>query len=150
MKIYSTNKKAKFDYELLDKFEAGIELYGQEVKSIRSGQVSLKGGYITFHDNEALLTNVHIPPYKYAGNLPNYDPERSRKLLLKRKEIEHLRGKAHEKGLTIVPISLYTRGPHIKVEVAVAKGKKKYDKRRQIKEREIKREIQRTMKQMQP
>ncbi|HQF56904.1 MAG TPA: SsrA-binding protein SmpB [Candidatus Magasanikbacteria bacterium] len=146
MKLYADNKKARFDYEIIETYEAGLVLSGNEVKSIRNGNISLKGGFITFHNQDAFLTNVHIPRYKYAGNLLNYDPERSRKLLLKKKEISYLRGKSQEKGLTIVPLTIYNKGRHIKIEIAVVKGKKKYDKRESIKKREVNRELQRKMK----
>jgi SsrA-binding protein len=146
MPTFATNKKARFDYEILDTLEAGLVLTGQEVKSIRTGHISLKGGFITFHKNEAMLTNVHIAKYKQAGTLADYEPGHSRKLLLKKKQIDYLRGKSEEKGLTIVPLSVYTRGPKIKVEIGIGKGKKKYDKRRSIKEREQKREVERKMK----
>ena len=146
MKPYADNKKVRFDYEILETNEAGLILSGNEVKSIRNGNVNLKGGFITFHGSDAFLINVHIPRYKYAGTLLSYDPERSRKLLLKKKEISYLRGKSQEKGLTIVPLSLYNKGRHIKVEIAVAKGKKNYDKRESVKKREVDREVQRKMK----
>lgn len=146
MESYANNKKALFDYEIIDKYEAGLVLSGNETKSIRNSSVSLKGGFITFHGNDAFLINVHIPRYKYAGSLLNYDPERSRKLLLKKKEISYLRGKSQEKGLTIIPLSLYNKGRHIKLEIAVARGKKKYDKRESVKKRELNREVQRKMK----
>lgn len=146
MKPYADNKKARFDYEILETYEAGLVLSGNEVKSIRNSNVNLKGGFVTFHGNDAFIINVHIPRYKYAGVLPNYDPERSRKLLLKKKEISYLRGKSQEKGLTIVPLTLYNKGRHIKVEIAVARGKKKYDKRESVKKREVDREVQRKMK----
>ena len=146
MPTYSTNKKALFDYEILDTFEAGLVLTGQEVKSIRSGHISMKGSFVTFHKDEPMLTNVHIPKYKFAGILTDYDPEHSRKLLLKKKEINKLRGKSQEKGLTIVPLSIYTKGRRIKVKIAVVKGKKKHDKRRTIKKREQDREMARAMK----
>lgn len=146
MSTLSLNKKAKFDFEILQKYEAGLVLTGQEVKSVRYGSVSLNGGYITFHSNEAFLINVHIPKYKFAGNLKNYDPERSRKLLLKTKEISYLRGKSEERGLTIIPLSLYTKGRHLKLEMAVVRGKKKFDKRESIKKREVNREMARKIK----
>jgi len=145
MTAYSTNKKAYFDYEILEKYEAGLVLTGSEVKSIRKGSVSLKSAYVTFHGNNALLTNVHIPKYPYS-TLKNYDPERSRKLLLKIKEINYLRGKSQEKGLTIVPLSLYNKGRHVKLEIAVVRGKKKFDKRESIKKRELNREIGKRLK----
>lgn len=146
MKPYADNKKARFDYEILETYEAGLVLSGNEVKSIRNGNVNLKGGFVTFHGNDAFIINVHISRYKYAGTTLNYDPERSRKLLLKKKEISYLRGKSQEKGLTIVPLTLYNKGRHIKVEIAVARGKKKYDKRESVKKREVDREVQRKMK----
>ena len=146
MPNYAINKKAGFDYEILDKLEAGLVLSGQEVKSVRSGAVKLTGGYVTFHDDEAYLTNVHIPKYKYSGVLPEYEPERSRKLLFNKKELAYLRGKLQEKGLTIVPLSLYTKGRRIKVEVGIGKGKKKYDKKRAIKKKDLDREIRREIK----
>ena len=146
MPNYAINKKAGFDYEFLEKYEAGLALTGQEVKSIRTGHVSLNGSFVTFYNNQPYLINTHIPPYRFAGKLKNYEPERSRALLLKEKEISYLRGKIQEKGLTIVPISLYTKGRHIKLEIAVARGKKKYDKRETIKKRELDREIGKKLK----
>ncbi len=146
MTIYASNKKAKFDYEILETVEAGLVLSGMEVKSIRTGHISLKGAFVTFHNNSAFLTNVHISKYKYAGKVLNYDPERSRKLLLKKKEIDHLRGKSLERGLTIIPISVYTKGRHIKIEIAVCRGKKKYDKREDIKKQDIKRKMDKITK----
>ena len=136
------NKKAKFDYELLETIEAGLVLTGQEVKSVRDGGAKLLGSFVSFHNGEAYISNMHISKYKHAGNMGDYDPSGSRKLLLTQKEIAYLRGKSQEKGLTIVPISLYTRGRRIKMELAVARGKKKHDKRRAIKDREQKRKIQ--------
>lgn len=146
MPNYAVNKKAHFDYELLEKYEAGLALTGQEVKSIRTGHISLKGSFITFYNNQPFLINTHIPPYRFAGKLKNYEPERNRALLLKEKEISYLRGKMQEKGLTIVPISLYTKGRHIKLEIAVVRGKKKYDKRATIKKRELNKEMARSLK----
>ncbi len=146
MPTYSTNKKVKFDYEILDEIEAGLVLTGQEVKSIRTGHISLKGSFVTIKGDEAWLTNVHIPKYKFAGNVKDYDPEQSRKLLLKKKEIDYLRGKSMERGLTIVPLSVYTRGRHVKVKIGIGKGKKKHDKRASIKKRELKRETDRMIK----
>jgi len=146
MPTYTINKKAKFDYEILETFEAGLVLNGIEVKSIRGGGASLKGAFVTFHGENAFLTNMHVSKYKYAGNTPEYEPERSRRVLLKRREIRYLRGKSEERGLTIVPISLYTKGRRIKVEIAVCRGKKKYDKRASIKKRELKRELAQKIK----
>ncbi|OGH67394.1 MAG: SsrA-binding protein [Candidatus Magasanikbacteria bacterium RIFCSPHIGHO2_02_FULL_41_13] len=146
MSTLASNKKANFDYTILQKFEAGLVLSGQEVKSIRSGAARLSGAFITFHGNEAMLTNAFIPPYKHASHLENYIPDASRKILLKKREIDLLRGKLQQKGLTIVPLSLYTKGQLIKIEIGLAQGKKTFDKRQTIKEREGKREIARKMK----
>ncbi len=141
MTIYATNKKARFDYDILETYEAGLVLSGQEAKSIRNGNVGLKGGFVTFHGNIPLLTNVHINPYKFAGQLIGYDPTRSRKILLNTKEINYLREKNQEQGLTIVPLSVYNKDRLIKLEIGLAKGKKKYDKRESLKKKEMKREI---------
>ena len=140
MTTYAKNKKALFDYEILEKLEAGLVLAGYEVKAVRSGQINLTGSFIGFHHNSAWLTNAHISLYKYAGTVENYDPTQSRKLLLKAKEIAYLQGKSQEKGLTIVPLSVYTKGRHIKVELGVARGKKSYDKKKVKKDRDIQRD----------
>ncbi|MBI2437010.1 MAG: SsrA-binding protein SmpB [Candidatus Magasanikbacteria bacterium] len=145
MMNYAIHKKAHFDYEILEKFEAGLILTGQEVKSIRAKQIKLTGSFVTIHNDEAFLTNAHIPLYTHAI-AKDYDPTHSRKLLLKIKEIRYLRGKLQEKGLTIVPLSIYTKGRTIKLEIGIGKGKKKYDKRRVIKDRESKREMGRILK----
>lgn len=140
------NKKATFNYEVLEKFEAGIELLGLEVKSIRLKHGSLDGAYVSVRGNEVFLVGAHIPPYQ-AGNTPeSYDPYRVRKLLLSKKEIKELIGKEKIKGLTIVPISMYNKGRKIKVEIAIARGKKKYDKRQAIRKREQNREVERLLK----
>jgi SsrA-binding protein len=139
----ATNRQASFRYNLLDKFEAGIVLQGSEVKSLREGGVQLKDAYAEVRDGEVWLRNMHIAPYKPARE--NHEPERARKLLLHRREIDQLTAASNEKGLTIVPTRLYWSGPRAKVELAVAKGKDLYDKRRSIKERDEKREIQRAM-----
>jgi SsrA-binding protein len=146
MTTCAENKKARFDYDILETFEAGLVLSGQEVKSIRTQSLSLKGGFITFHNNKAFLINIHIPPYKYAGKLAGYDPLQNRTLLLNKKEFEYLKTKSQEKGLTIVPLSVYTKGRHIKLEIALVKGKKQYDKREVIKKREVARELRRSLK----
>jgi len=140
------NKKAHFDYEILEKFEAGIVLYGYEVKAVKNGNISLKGAFVTFHNNEAFLTGAHIGKYKQAGGIKDYDPERSRKLLLKNKEIRYILGKKDEKGLTIVPTKVYIKHSKIKLEIAVGKGKKQYEKKEKIKSRDIERDIRRTLK----
>ncbi len=146
MPTYAVNKKATFDYEILDTFEAGLVLTGQEVKSIRGKHINLKGSFVSFHKEEAFLNNAHISKYKFAGNLNEYDPDKTRKLLLSKKEIDLLRGKTMEKGLTVVPLSVYTRGSKIKVKIGIAKGKKKHDKRKSIKDRENKRDMNRAVK----
>jgi SsrA-binding protein len=144
----ATNKKGLADYQVLEKFEAGLVLSGAEVKSAKAGQINLKGSYITIDSSDRpWLIGAHISPYKPASaKQSDYQPTKSRKLLLRKKEINYLRGKSHEKGLTIMPISVYTKGSLIKLEVALAKGKKQYDKRQIIKKREIDREIRRRLK----
>ena len=148
MPTITTNKKALHDYQILEKLEAGICLSGPEVKSVKAGQINLKGGYISTDNNsEAWLVDTHISSYKPAASVQaNYQPNQRRKLLLRKKEIDYLQGKSKEKGLTILPISVYTKGSLIKLEIAVAKGKKQYDKRETIKKREIDREIRRKLK----
>jgi SsrA-binding protein len=138
----AVNRQARHRYNLLDKWEAGLVLTGTEVKSLRGGNVQLKDGYATVRDGEVWLHNVHIAPYAPATR-ENHEPERSRKLLLHRREIERLIGKTKERGLTLVPTRLYFKGPHAKVEIALARGKDVGDKRRAIKERELKREMER-------
>lgn len=146
MPVYAHNKKAYHEYEILDTLEAGLVLEGHEVKAIRAGQMKLSGAYVTFHKGEAHLLNGHISKYKFAGKLEAYDPERTRTLLLKNKEIAYLSAKSQEKGLTIVPLKVYTKGRHIKVEIGVARGKKLHDKRRTVKERQQKRDARRAIK----
>lgn len=140
------NKKAFFEYEILEKIEAGLVLTGQEVKSVKMGQASLAGTYVTFHNGKAYILNMHISKYKAAGPLPGYEPTRSRELLLHKRQIAYLQAKSSEKGLTIVPLSVYTKGRLIKVEIAVARGKKLHDKRESIKKKELKREMDRARK----
>ncbi len=141
MPTLAANSRAKFDYDILAKYEAGIVLQGQEVKSVRAGQVSLKGAYATLKGEEVWLINAHISPYKKAGALQGYDPTRSRKLLLRRREIKELLGKVHADRLTLVPLSLYTRGRRLKVELGLGRGRKRYEKREVIKKRAVEREI---------
>jgi SsrA-binding protein len=146
MTTYLSHKKAHFDYEVLETFEAGISLYGHEVKSIRAGRGKLEGGFIIIRGGEAFLVGVNINPYQ-AKNIPKgYDPERARKLLLKKKELVLIEQKTETQGLTAIPLKLYSNGRHIKLEVAVVKGKKKHDKRETIKERDTKRDIARILK----
>lgn len=151
MSVIATNKRAHFDYELSDFYEAGLVLFGHEVKSIKSGHISLKGAFIaTKKTNKSLpeiyLTNSYVTPYKYAGKLENYKPDRPRKLLLSKKEIERLVGKFKEQGLTLVPTKIYTKKSLIKLEFGVGRGKKKYEKRDDIKKRDVDRDIRTAMK----
>lgn len=140
------NRKALYDYEVLEKFQAGLVLTGQEVKSVKNGHLSLKGAYVTFHNGDAYLTNAHITKYKQAGEIADYDPTQSRRLLLRKKEIRYLQGKLEEKGLTIVPLSVYTKKRFVKMEIALAKGKKQHDKREAIKKRDTQREMRQIQK----
>lgn len=146
MKLLAYNKRAKFDYEFIERYEAGLVLFGHEVKSIKAGRMSLKGSFVTFHKNELFLTNASVPLYAYASVVENYDPTRSRKLLVHRSEIKNLRGKIEVKGLTMVPISVYNKKSSLKLEFALAKGKKQFDKRQTIKKREDEREMGRAMR----
>lgn len=146
MPILTQNSRAKYDYDILKKYEAGIVLTGQEVKSVRAGQVSLKGAYATLKDGEVWLLNAHISPYKKAGALQGYEPTRSRKLLLRHREIAELIGKVQAERLTLVPLSLYTRGRRIKIELGLGKGRKKYEKREVIKKRAIQKEIKQALR----
>ena len=141
----ATNRQASFRYHLLEKWEAGMELQGSEVKSLRDGKVQLKDAYAAVHDGEVWLHNVHIPPYAPATR-DNHEPERPRKLLLHRREIERLIGKTAERGLTLVPTRLYFKGPHAKVEIALARGKDFADKRRALRDRDQRREIERALR----
>jgi SsrA-binding protein len=146
MATLAINKRANFDYEILEKYEAGLVLAGHEVKSIKTGHISLKESFVTIHGRELYLTNAHIPPYKHAGNIDDYDPTRPRKLLLKRSEIKHLIGRVRIQGLTLVPIRMYTKRRYLKLEFGLGKGKKEYDKREKIKKREDERGIRRSLK----
>jgi SsrA-binding protein len=138
----ATNRQARFRYNLLDTYEAGIVLTGTEVKSLRDGGAQMKDAYALLKDGEVWLVNMHIPPYA-AAYRDNHLPERDRKLLLHRREIDRLVGRVRERGLTLVPTRVYFRGPRAKVELALAQGKDMYDKRQAIKERDTKREIAR-------
>ncbi len=144
-KIIVENRKVYRDYEIAEEIEAGMELLGWEVKSIKNGAISLKDAFVKFENGEAFLLNAYIAPYKYAGLLP-CNPERKRKLLLKKSEIKRLMGKVKERGFTIIPLKVYLKGRWIKILIALARGRKKYEKRQILKEREIKREIERELK----
>ena len=144
-KLIASNKKAAHDYFILQKVEAGLALTGTEVKSLREGRAQLKDSYILFKDDEAFLFGTHISPYTH-GNRENHDPERTRKLLLHRREIDKLRGQTVEKGLSVVPLRLYFKGGRVKVEIAVVRGKKQHDKRETERTREADREAAQAMK----
>jgi len=144
-KNIAVNRKAYHDYTILKRFEAGIALQGSEIKSIREGRVSLREGYVTIRDGEAWLINVHIAPYGQAG-YAQHEPRRDRKLLLHRKEIYELSQALQAKGLTIVPLRLYLRDSRAKVEIALARGKRQYDKRAALAEREAERAIARAVR----
>lgn len=146
MKTLAINRKAKFDYDILEKMEAGMVLIGQEVKSIKSGRMSLKGSYVVLRREEPYLIGANVPPYQPKNAPPNYEPERARKLLLNKKEIKYLIGKTKEKGLTLVPLKVYTKKGKIKLEFGIGKGRKKADKREIIKKRETEREIEKELK----
>ena len=145
MKIVCQNRKAYHDYEILETYEAGMVLVGTEVKALREGRANLKDSYVIIKEGEAWLLNCHISPYSH-GNIMNHDPTRTRKLLFHKSELKKLMGKVAQKGYTLVPLKIYFKGPWAKVEVALARGKKQYEKRDRIKEREARREIERAMK----
>lgn len=145
MKIVAQNKKAYHDYFILDTYEAGIELQGTEIKSIRKGSVNLKDSFIRIRNDEAFIDNMHIASYE-QGNRFNHEPLRQRKLLLHKKEIKKLQKELKENGLTIVPTKLYFNTSKLKVEIALARGKKLYDKRQDLKEKDSKRDIEKALK----
>lgn len=145
IKLIANNKKAFHEYEMLETFEAGIALVGTEVKSLRMGQCSIKESYVAFKDDELWIYHMHINPYE-KGNIFNRDPLRTRKLLLHRYEMNKLLGKSKESGLTIVPLKVYFKGGKVKVEIALARGKKLYDKRKDIAKKDIRRESEREFK----
>lgn len=140
------NRKAKFNYELVEKYSVGIELMGYEVKSLKNGQGSLDGAHITIRGQEAFLIGMHIPPYQISNTPSDYDSRRNRKLLLTKKELSLLENTESQRGLTIVPLSVYNKGRYIKLEIAIARGKKKFDKRESIKKRDSERDIRRSLK----
>ena len=144
-KILAQNKKARHDYFILEGYEAGIELVGTEVKSVRQGKLNLKDSYVDIRNGEAFLIGAHISPYE-MGNIFNKDPLRTRRLLLKKSEIMKLTGKLTEKGLTVVPLEVYLKGKWIKISIAVAQGKKNYDKRDAKLEADAKRSMERALK----
>ncbi|OJG53896.1 SsrA-binding protein [Enterococcus haemoperoxidus] len=144
-KLIAQNRKARHDYTVVDTMEAGIVLQGTEIKSIRNGRINLKDGFARIRNGEAYLLNVHISPYE-QGNIFNHDPLRTRKLLLHKKQIAKLIAETKNTGITIIPLKVYIRNGYAKVLIGLAKGKKQYDKREDLKRKEINREINRTLK----
>jgi SsrA-binding protein len=145
-KVIADNRQARFRYEILETYEAGIELKGTEVKSIRQGKANLQDGYALIRNGEAWLLNVHISPYQKATDFFNHDPRRTRRLLLHKKEIRKLIGKVEQEGLTLVPLKMYFKRGFVKITIALGKGKKLHDKRESLKERQDKRDMARAMK----
>ena len=145
MKVVTQNKKAFHDYFILDTYEAGIELKGTEIKSVRLGHVNLKDAFIRFKNDEAFIENMHIAPYE-QGNIFNHEPLRNRKLLLHKKQIKKLQREVKENGLTVVPTKLYFNTSKLKVEIALVRGKKLYDKRQDLKAKDAKRDMERALK----
>jgi SsrA-binding protein len=146
MTVLAYNKRANFDYQISDIFEAGLVLTGQEVKSVKASHISLKESFVTVRGAELYLTNAHITPWKHAGEIKNYEPTRPRKLLLRKTEIRRLIGKVRTEGLTLVPIRVYTKKRLLKLEFGVGKGKKKFDKREDLAKKESARKITRALK----
>ena len=146
MTTYAKHKKAHFDYEILDTYEAGILLSGIEVKSIRSNKARLEGAFVVIRGNEPFIVGLNIPPYQPSNTPKNYDSEQTRKLLLSKKQIAELDQKTNTERLTAIPLKLYNSNRKIKLEIAVVRGKKKYDKREVLKARDTKRDIERTLK----
>lgn len=144
-KIYAENKKATYDYEILAKYEAGLVLTGQEVKSIRLGKAQLAGSYVVIDGNVPELVGAKIPPYQPKNAPAEYNPERARALLLNKKEIDELAGKAAQRGFALIPLKIYEKNGRLKLEFGLARGKKKYDKKEKIKKRDIERQIRRGM-----
>ena len=146
MTIYSENRKAGFDYEILEKYEAGLVLIGQEVKSIKNGHINLAGSYVVFRGIEPYLVGAKVPPYQPKNAPIDYNPENPRKLLLNKKEIRYLAGRAQERGFSLIPLKVYDKNGRIKLEFGLAKGKKKFDKKEKIKTRDVERQIQRELR----
>lgn len=145
-KVVSDNRKARYLYDILETYEAGVQLTGTEVKSIRAGKINMQDGYALIRNGEAWLLNVHISPYTSSSQYFNHDPRRTRKLLLHRQEIRKLIGKVEQQGLTLVPLKMYLKRGLVKVSIGLAKGKKLHDKREDLKRRQDQRDIQRAMK----
>ena len=145
VKVVSTNRRARHEYEILESFECGIVLHGHEVKSIRQGRVNIADGHAAFRDDEVFIEDMHITPYSH-GDQRFIDPLRVRKLLLNRKEIKYLHGRVKERGFTVIPLKLYFKGPRVKLEIGLGRGKKLYDKRHDIADRDAQRAIDRAVR----
>ena len=145
MPIYADNSKARFDYEILKRFTAGIDLLGIEVKSVRAGSCNLRGAFVAIRGNEAFLMGAEIPAYQPKNAPEDYDALRARKLLLSKSELLELGDAETTKGLTIIPLSVYNKGRFLKLDIAIARGKKKFDKRQAIKKRDVERDLKRTL-----
>ncbi len=145
-KIISDNRQARFQYEILETYEAGIQLVGTEVKSIRAGKVNLRDGFALVRNGEVLLLNVHVSPHHTTSQIFNHDPRRTRKLLLRKDEIRKLVGKVEQQGLTLVPLKMYLKRGWVKVDIGLARGKKLHDKRDDMRKRQDQRDMQRALK----
>ncbi len=145
MTTYSENKKAYYDYEILEKFEAGLVLIGQEVKSIKTNRINLAGSYVVFRDLEPYLIGAKIPAWQPKNAPADYNPERIRKLLLNKREINYLIGKSNERGFSLIPLKIYNKNGRLKLELGLVKGKKKYDKKEKIKRKDIERDTKREL-----
>jgi SsrA-binding protein len=145
MTTFADNRQARFNYEILEHLTAGIELLGAEVKSVRAGRMSLTGAYVIIRGGEAFLTGANIAPYQAKNTSADFEPERLRRLLLSKKELESLVNYESTKGLTIVPLTVYNKGRYIKVDIAIGRGKKKFDKRETLKKRDTERDLKRTL-----
>ena len=146
-RVIAENRRARHDYEIVERFEAGVELRGSEVKSLRGGTGNIAEAYAQIIEGEAWIQNMHVPEYPQAGPHQNHEPRRKRKLLLKAREIERMRKKVAEKGLTLVPLKLYFSGAWVKIELGIARGRKRHDKRQALKERQDQRDVQRALRQ---
>lgn len=146
MAILATNPRANFDYEILETLEAGVELFGLEVKSVRAGRMNLVGAFAVVKNNEVWLINAVIPPYQSTNTPSNYEPDRNRRLLFRAEEIKKMIGTVSRSGLTLIPLRMYTKGPRIKIALGLGRRKKKYDRRERIREREDLRKIERALK----
>lgn len=145
MQVYSENKKGMFDYNILERYEAGLVLFGQEVKSIKTGHINLAGSFVTIRGGEPYLVGVKVPPYQPNNAGGDYNQEREKKVLLNKKEIDYLIGKTNQKGFSLIPLKIYGKNGRIKLEFGLAKGKKKHDKKEKIKKKDIEREVSREL-----